>query len=160
MIQDARTTIENGAQLTPDICIIGGGAAGLSIAHTLRDSGKKVLVLEGGGRKPTSESQAIYKGKSTGHKYFDLAGCRSRYLGGSTNCWAGLCMPLDPIDFEERAWIPHSGWPIQYADLEDFYTDAEKLLNIGNFKVSSKVPFPIKGPLKRTYFQMMRKPTT
>ena len=34
-----------------------------------------------------------------------------RYFGGTTNHWGGWCAPPDPIDFEERDSMPHSGWP-------------------------------------------------
>ena len=39
-------------------------------------------------------------------------GCRVRYFGGTTSRWQGWCAPLHDTDFAERAWVPHSGWPI------------------------------------------------
>ena len=46
MIEDG-SNIAEGAALTYDVCIIGSGAAGITLAHQLIGSGKKVIVLEG-----------------------------------------------------------------------------------------------------------------
>lgn len=45
-----------------------------------------------------------------------LDGTRLRYLGGSSNHWGGQSHPFDPEDFQQREWIPHSGWSIEYDD--------------------------------------------
>jgi choline dehydrogenase-like flavoprotein len=147
-----------------DICIIGGGAAGLTLTRELSKVGLKVITLEGGGLKETKRSQNIYRGDNAGRKYFKLHRARRRYLGGSTNCWAGLCTRLRPTDFEKRPWIPHSGWPISIDDVEPFYDEAGTLLRIGDFhpQLDQKLPVgqPMKGPglklegFESVYFQM------
>ena len=51
-------------------------------------------------------------------------------LGGSGNVWGGKCAPLDPIDFEKRDWIPHSGWPMTREQMRPYYDRACGLLNL------------------------------
>jgi len=46
MIKDADIDVRPGEELTADICIVGSGAAGISMAHSLIGSGKQVIVLE------------------------------------------------------------------------------------------------------------------
>jgi choline dehydrogenase-like flavoprotein len=120
-------------ELTADVCVIGAGAAGLTLTRELTRRGLNVITLEGGGLKETKRSQNIYQGENVGRKYFRLHRARRRYLGGSTNCWAGLCTRLRPLDFEARSWVPHSGWPITHLDLEPYYESARDILEIGEF---------------------------
>ncbi|MFO7902519.1 MAG: GMC oxidoreductase [Pirellulaceae bacterium] len=51
----------------PDVCIIGSGSAGMTLAVELHRVGKDVLVLEGGGGERTGESQDIYRGQTEGN---------------------------------------------------------------------------------------------
>ncbi|HTD42053.1 MAG TPA: FAD-dependent oxidoreductase, partial [Mucilaginibacter sp.] len=45
-----------------DICIIGAGAAGISIALEFINTPHKVILLEGGGFEYESQMQDLYKG--------------------------------------------------------------------------------------------------
>ena len=100
-----------GKAIECDLCIAGSGAAGLSIALQFIDQRyHKIIVLEGGGREFSETSQEIYQGRNLGINYADLDVTRLRYFGGTTNHWGGWCRPLDPMDFEVRSWLPHSGW--------------------------------------------------
>jgi choline dehydrogenase-like flavoprotein len=115
-----------------DLCIIGAGAAGIAIAREFIGSPWRVLLLEGGGFHREQSSQQLYVGPSIGEPYYQpLDACRSRFFGGSTNCWVGMCAPLDEIDFEERPWIPRSGWPISYNEVEPFLGRAHRLCSTG-----------------------------
>ena len=124
---------QEGQIFKTDVCIIGGGVAGLTLTRELAKSGLSVITLEGGGLKESKRSQAIYRGDRSGRKYFRLHRARRRYLGGSSNCWAGLCARLRPSDFEKRSWVPHSGWPITHKDIDPYYDEAGKILKIGPF---------------------------
>ncbi|MFO7567711.1 MAG: GMC family oxidoreductase [Enhygromyxa sp.] len=125
------------SELQPDsivegeVCIIGSGAAGMTIARELMGKQTRVIVLESGGHKEEDEIVDLSKGKNVSRKYHPLHRARSRFFGGSTNCWAGLCAPLDPIDFEQRDWLPHSGWPFDRATLEPYYQRAHEHLRLG-----------------------------
>jgi choline dehydrogenase-like flavoprotein len=129
MLIDARS-VDDGATLECDLCVVGAGPAGISLVDRLRDSGLSICLLEGGGLEPDLSAQRLYAGTSTGHDYWPLHGCRFRLFGGSSNRWGGWCRPLDPIDFEQRDWVPNSGWPIARADLEAYERDAALLLEL------------------------------
>jgi choline dehydrogenase-like flavoprotein len=111
MHTDARN-LPNNSTIEGDICIIGAGTAGISMALDWSKTGHKVILLEGGGFKYEKELQDLYGGTSTGQKYYLLSGTRLHYFGGITGHWAGFCSPFDDIDFEKRDWVPESGWPI------------------------------------------------
>jgi choline dehydrogenase-like flavoprotein len=119
-------------EMSCDLCIAGSGAAGLAIAAEFLGKPTKVLVLEGGGLEFTGESQDLYVGQAIGMPYQDLDVARLRYFGGSTNHWEGMCQPLEPLDFEQRAWVPHSGWPIGIADLAPYLQRATAVLEVGD----------------------------
>ena len=72
-----------------DICIAGGGVAGIVLAYTLAGRGKRILLLEAGGYEVSENSQSIYSGANIGREYFDLDVTRLRYLGGTSNQWGG-----------------------------------------------------------------------
>ena len=130
---DART-LPDQTHIEGDICIIGAGAAGISLALELLNTSYKVILLEGGGFEYESQMQDLYKGKTTGQRYFPLESARLHYFGGTTGHWAGFCSPLDPIDFEKREWVPYSGWPIKRADLDPYYARAHKNLDLGPYE--------------------------
>ena len=129
---DARN-LDNNSIIQGDICIIGAGAAGISIALDWMDSPFKVILLEGGGFEYDDRVQELYAGKTTGQKYYPLRSARLHYFGGTTGHWAGMCSPFDPIDFKKRDWVPHSGWPITREDLDPFYEKANSVLKLGPY---------------------------
>jgi len=94
----------------------------------------KVLLLEGGGLDYEAAMQDLYRGESVGLPYYPLQAARLHYFGGTTGHWAGFCSTLDPIDFEERAWVPHSGWPIRREDLDRSMRGAQPLLELGPYE--------------------------
>lgn len=130
MIEDART-ISDGENLNSDICIVGGGVAGMSLALALRNRGLRVLLLESGGEEYDPDVQALYEGEIVGRDYYDLDTTRLRLLGGTSNHWGGRCTHLNPIDFEERSWVPDSGWPIDKSSFDPYYEQAHALCQIG-----------------------------
>jgi len=152
MIESA-TNLENNQHISADVCVIGAGAAGISMSLRLHDSGIKVLLLESGGLAPSLATQQLYKGRNIGHEYFPLEGCRLRYFGGTTGHWGGTCRPFDEIDFEKKEWIPYSGWPISRKDLDSYYREAHKICDLGpydydpdNWQEAGEPPLPFKDP--------------
>ena len=95
-------------------------------------SGKKVILLEGGGFEVEMRMQALYHGESVDRPYYPLQSATLHYFGGTTGHWAGFCSPFDPIDFEKRDWVPHSGWPFDRKHLDPFYARANKLLELAS----------------------------
>lgn len=115
-----------------DICIIGTGAAGIAIAHALAGSSLNLCMLESGGLASERESQQLYEGSSVGALPCDPAVSRVRAFGGSCNFWGGGCIPLSELDLSRREWVPHSGWPLSYAQLQPYYERAIEFCRIGN----------------------------
>ena len=68
-----------------DVCVIGAGAAGITVAAKARSTGLSVFLAEGGGLDHSDESQEFYQGKVIGDEYFDLDMARLRFFGGTTN---------------------------------------------------------------------------
>jgi len=128
---DARK-LEDGSLIEGDICIVGAGAAGISMALEWNNTPHKVILLEGGGFEYDEQVQELYAGKTTGQKYFPLKSIRLHYFGGTTGHWAGWCAEFDEIDFKKRDWIPLSGWPITLKDVSLFYPRAQKYVELGN----------------------------
>ena len=107
---------------TCDICIIGAGPAGLTLAAELAYSGKKVCVLESGGQKRTVFAQSLKEALS--EELPIKPDSRERVVGGSSSTWGGLSALLDDIDFSFRQW--HDGWPIKATDLSPYLTAAQR----------------------------------
>jgi choline dehydrogenase-like flavoprotein len=122
--------LENGSLIKGDLCIIGAGAAGISIALDWIDTPYNVILLEGGGFEVDTRMQDLYKGKSIGQRYYPLQSSRLHYFGGTTGHWAGFCTPFDPIDFKKRDWVPYSGWPIEFDELNPYYKRAGEIVEL------------------------------
>ncbi|MXW49460.1 MAG: GMC family oxidoreductase [Gammaproteobacteria bacterium] len=114
----------------PDVCIIGAGAAGITLARGLSGQGLRILLLESGGLDYGPESAALGVGENIGAAYYPLEDSRLRFFGGTTNIWGGRCAPLDDIDFQARDWVAHSGWPIDGSELAEGYRAAHRDLGV------------------------------
>lgn len=132
MILDLKT-LSDGETLEADVCIAGAGAAGITLARKLSGAGLDIILLESGGFEISEAHQDLYRGKQVGIDSWSLHDHRWRLFGGSTARWAGWCMPLSEGDFEERSWIPESGWPITFADLAPHYEVAQEDLQLASF---------------------------
>jgi choline dehydrogenase-like flavoprotein len=127
-------SLPDGTVLDADICIVGAGAAGITLARELSNGPLKVLLLEGGGFDREPRMQDLYRGEIVGKPYFPLEAAAEHFFGGTTNHWAGWCATYDALDFEKRDWVPHSGWPITRGDLDPFYARAQPILELGPYK--------------------------
>jgi choline dehydrogenase-like flavoprotein len=126
MIADFRQG-EIASPIETDLCVIGSGAAGLTLAcHAAGPL--RVLVVEAGGPEPGQDDADWLAGQSTDFTLSGLVNGRVRALGGATRRWFGQCIRLDPIDFERRPWVPYSGWPITAQDLDAYYDRAERFV--------------------------------
>ncbi|NQV57622.1 MAG: GMC family oxidoreductase [Rhodospirillales bacterium] len=130
MLFDGRS-VQTGSEIEGEICIIGAGAAGLAIANEFMNTNHKIILVESGGVEQDDKTQALYEGED---EPAGLENARTRFFGGSTNCWHGRCAPLDNSDFQSKDWVPHSGWPFARDELVPYYEKACQLLKIGSFK--------------------------
>ena len=127
------------ADRTSELCIIGAGAAGITLARALAARGHDICLLESGGLDFEQATQDLYKGANLGMPYYDLDQARLRFFGGTVAIWGGRCALLDPIDFRRREWVPHSGWPIDRATLDPYYRRAHDQLDLGAFQYDHDV---------------------
>ena len=135
---DART-LSDGEIIDTDLCIVGAGTAGMTLAYQLRNQPFRICLVESGGLTPDPQTQDLHRGDNIGHPYFELHSARARHFGGTTNRWFIPCngqavgvrmRPLDPIDFEEREWVPYSGWPFRKETLDPYYDRAQRFCRI------------------------------
>lgn len=133
------------SEIYSNICIIGAGVAGITIAREFRDLRTDVVVLESGNFDSESEAKSLNLGEITGLPYHELKDARTRAFGGSSHDWhinpngekAGEFVrlrSLDAIDFEKRDWVPYSGWPFKKTTLDPYYKQAHKVFMIGPYR--------------------------
>src|SRR3954453_20187928 len=115
-----------------DLCIVGAGAAGITLALALVGSGLRSCILESGGRRLEPWRQSLADGQADGQPYFPLMETRARCFGGSTVWWNGECRPLDIAeDLQARPWLGQAGWPCQPRDMLRYYPRAQELCGLG-----------------------------
>jgi len=114
-----------------DVCIVGGGPAGITVAKSLIDSPLNVVLLESGALELDANAALLSLYNNLGD--FPMESCRARVLGGSSTHWGGASAPFGPLDMEKRDWVDFSGWPIERDDLEPYYRDAHALLELGEY---------------------------
>ncbi|HWK75033.1 MAG TPA: GMC family oxidoreductase [Povalibacter sp.] len=165
MLIDGRN-VPAGSELAADLCIVGAGPAGITLGCELRGKGCDVVILESGGLQVEPDSQALAVGEISGIGHVPLETARLRAFGGASGLWGGWCRPFDEIDFEERPWVPHSGWPIKRADLDPYYAQAQKICELGPFDydpahwhLESVPPLPLPDPDVRTRLVQFSTPT-
>ncbi len=146
MLLDGRS-VDAGSTIRTTLCIIGSGAAGITLALEFANKGVPVVLLESGALEEEAATQELKQARLTGtiaggghwppilsppdEHYFTAS--RYRMFGGTTSRWGGMCRPFDSIDFEERDWIPYSGWPITKADLDPYYRRAAQVCEVPVF---------------------------
>lgn len=138
-----------------DIIIIGTGAGGGTLTHKLKDTGKKILVLERGSFLPREKANWDSKAVFVDERYHtkevwktkegkDLHPGTGYWVGGNTKVYGAALFRLREGDFDE---IKHEGgispaWPLKYADFEPYYTEAEKLYTVhGKMGLDPTEPF-------------------
>ena len=150
MIVDARLLDEDEA-LEADLCIIGAGPAGIALAREFIGSDLRVFLLEGGGLESDEATQSLRKGESVGLPYDRLDDTRWRAFGGGSHTWTielgdgetgARLHALEPIDFEKRDWVPHSGWPFDRAHLDPYYERAHAFFGVGPAIYDEEYWFP------------------
>ena len=141
MFFDARELAPD-AVVDADICIVGAGPAGISLAREFIGTQYNVVLLESGGLKLEADLQPLGEcDEIAQHNPLKPKKVRARrQFGGNANWWAvrtdrsshGIrLVRLADIDFERRDWVADSGWPIGPADVAPYYDRAQRVFQMG-----------------------------
>ncbi len=143
-----------------DVIVVGTGAGGGTLAHTLASSGKRLLLLERGGFLPREMANwdpepVFVDGRYiSDDTWFDADGSPFRpqvhyFVGGATKMYGAALYRLRPQDFGELEHIDgvSPAWPLTYDDLEPYYSEAEWLYQVRGNRGED----PTEGPSSRPY---------
>lgn len=138
---DGRTVADD-ARFEADVCIVGAGPVGLSMAEALVARGLSVCMVESGGFEYDPAEHELCRGEKAGDANVDPHAIRTRQFGGLSNVWSIIFdrprigvryVPFDPIDLEARPEVPHSGWPFPFSELKPYYEEAHTVCELGDF---------------------------
>jgi choline dehydrogenase-like flavoprotein len=141
-----------GSLLAADLCVVGAGAAGITLASEFDGMSQKVCLLESGSYRVDEDTQSLYDLSSAGYPITEDFMSRARYFGGTCNLWAGRSMKLTALDLEARDWVPDSGWPMQYGELDRYYDQAGRILGIPSFESFARILERRMSPSERALF--------
>ena len=123
MFVDARTLPQKFV-VDADVCIVGAGAAGITLARELSGGNRRIALLESGNFDFDADTQKLYAGEVVGQAYTPLDRDRLRYLGGTTNHWEGSCREFDASDLAD--------WPFGVDELAPFYRLAHDVCQLSS----------------------------
>lgn len=132
MIKDLSISSCPNIQLQTQVCIIGGGTAGVLLAKRLRQHGVQVVVLEVGdslARQPGDFDQRCIQ---RGIHYHGADHGRSFGLGGTSALWGGQMLPLTVSDMSKRSSLGFNSWPVEHKELVDHFAILEKLFGLNS----------------------------
>lgn len=122
--------LADGEELDAEICVVGSGPTGIALVRELLAARRRTILVESGDVEPGEDAERLNRGESVGADGVGLSSGRARALGGTSRLWAGQCLPLDPLDFEPRDWVPDSGWPLSAAEIEPFLSRAASFFEV------------------------------
>lgn len=136
---DARN-VTDAATLEADVCIVGAGPAGLSLAAELLGGPASIVVVESGGMQAVPDAQSLNDAVVEDGAYGAFARGRHRQVGGTAQLWntpvAGLpgakYVPLAAVDF--RGVNGRPPWPLDHAELEPYYRRAHAVARLGRYE--------------------------
>ena len=120
------------SEQTYDVCVVGAGPVGLTVALECEAAGLSVLLVEAGHVCSLSRVAGLSDAEildTSRHPSLEVV-TRSG-VGGTSAIWGGRCVPFDDLDFEHRSFVPHSGWPVSHQELKPWYLKASHYLDCG-----------------------------
>jgi choline dehydrogenase-like flavoprotein len=118
-----------------DAVVVGAGPVGLAFAMEAAQAGSRILLVDAGdlssGKRdvvaPASQRTRIVD--PARHAPLELT--TRQGIGGTSWLWGGRCVAFEPIDFEERDFVPGSAWPIDADDVAPWYAATARHLDCG-----------------------------
>ncbi len=142
-----------------DVIIIGTGAGGGTLARHLAPSGKRILLLERGDWLPREPHNWAASDVFVDNRYvsedtwYDEKGQPFQpqihyFVGGATKLYGAALYRLRKEDF--GVLRHHDGispaWPIEYEELEPYYTQAEQLYEVHGARGEDPTEPPASAP--------------
>lgn len=150
--------------INTDVCIVGAGPAGITLATELADTNSRICLLESGGLSWATSVEATSVAEQL-ELPVDLSKFKYQRVGGGSNEWGRRfrALPMDPIAFQPRPWIPHSGWPFGFDALKSHFSQACDLLQLlpmddygGHSYLADFLPAFNNDELRTALFQLSR----
>jgi choline dehydrogenase-like flavoprotein len=129
-----------------ELCIIGGGIAGLVLARKMAGFGFDVHLLEAGGPTLEDRSQALYEGWMGGYLHRGTMEGRFRTFGGSSTRWAGQLLPYPDETFAPRPVVHDLSWPVTPAELSPYYPEIHRIMGVDDFSFDENFLREIAAP--------------
>lgn len=123
--------LPDGAMLEAEVVVVGAGPVGIILALELARTGVEVLLVESGEARFDPEIQELAEIECDPAWHSRMATSTRRQIGGTSNISGGRYNPYDPIDFEQREWMPDTGWPIGYGAIEPYLARACEWFSVG-----------------------------
>ena len=141
-----------------DVCVIGSGAAGGTLASQLVHRGARVALIEAGKYRDPSklrthawpyhqaqppavpEVMTDPKREPVLYEGDPISVSRGRVLGGRTTHWNAVALRFSEDDFRE--WSANGieeDWPLTYGELAPYYGQAEELMVVCGTRENLKV---------------------
>lgn len=117
-------------ETSSDVCILGGGIAGLLLAERLAECGLRVHLLEAGGLTQEDRSQQFYDAEMAAERHTGTHEGRFRTYGGSSTRWGGQLLPYTEDIFQPPPGAPSLSWPLDPRELEPYYAPLQKKLGV------------------------------
>jgi choline dehydrogenase-like flavoprotein len=115
------------APLVADVCVLGAGPVGLTLARALAQKGYQIVVLEIGGSKARAPCDAAVFDRRT---YLGASKGRAFGLGGTSTLWGGQLLPILPSDMRARAAVEAPEWPIPHAEIAPYFDRLQQWLGV------------------------------
>lgn len=127
-----------------NVCVVGSGPVGIVVALELARCGQAVTLVESGGMRADPDAQRLSEAICEDPaRNVDMSLAVQRSFGGTSNLWGAGCVPLDPIDFEERPVAADAKWPISYREFAFHLAEACRYANCGQaFEHQLSLPVP------------------
>ncbi|MEP6952730.1 MAG: GMC family oxidoreductase [Solirubrobacteraceae bacterium] len=142
-----------------DVIVIGSGAGGGTLVRQLAPSGKRILLLERGDWLPREPQNWLARDVFVDNRYVsadtwydaDDSAFQPQVhycVGGATKLYGAALYRLRKEDFGELRH--HDGispaWPIEYDELEPYYTRAEQLYQVHGARGEDPTEPPASAP--------------